>query len=188
MFYKLQIQLNSLSNFSKSFKQPPFFSGLVVKLIQRLSLLSKCAALKSQHLLDALSVRASRLTFAPSSSPLESVERSAKVWTKSSAEEAGAFLRIIVAVVFVAISIRTRMRTSSTSAVTRSSIGLIRSLSKSASKCNMRPSVGASEEVSKKLFERIEADSPYGSVSVANSPRNHSLNRWCNVLPFDNSR
>ena len=103
MFQKLQIEIALPSTFSKSYKKPPFLSWLVVNLIQPLSLLSKCAALKSQHLLDALSVRASRLTFAPSSSPLESVERSAKVRTKSSAEEAGAFLRIFVAVVFVAI-------------------------------------------------------------------------------------
>ena len=52
----------------------------------------------------------------------------------------------------------------------------------------MRPSVSASEELSRKLFDRIEADSPYGSFSVANCPRNHNLNRWCNVLPFDNTR
>ena len=52
----------------------------------------------------------------------------------------------------------------------------------------MRPSVSASEELSRKLFDRIESDSPYGSFSVANCPRNHNLNRWCNVLPFDNTR
>jgi len=62
---------------------------------------------------------------------------------------------------------------------------LIRSLS---SNRIMRPSVSVSEELSKKLFDRLDSDSPYTSDSVANLPRNQVRNRWCNVLPFDNSR
>ena len=65
---------------------------------------------------------------------------------------------------------------------------LIRSLSTSNRNIIMRPSVSVSDELSKKLFDRLDSDSPYTSDSVANLQRNQIRNRWCNVLPFDNSR
>ena len=57
----------------------------------------------------------------------------------------------------------------------------------------MRPSVAASDELSRKLFERLEADpgsthNPASPWVVANLAQNQNLNRWYNVLPYDSAR
>ena len=48
--------------------------------------------------------------------------------------------------------------------------------------------IAVSTETARRLFDSIEEESPLRSTSVADFERNKELNRWYNVLPFDETR